>query len=102
MTQVSIKSNKEILEVLRLERTYLREKFGVVSIAVFGSYAKGEERLDSDIDILVELREPRFDHLAGLQIYLEEKFEKRVELIRKRKGLGERFLKRVEESMKYA
>ena len=95
-------ANQEILEVLRLEKSYLRENFGVISIAIFGSYAKGAERPDSDIDILVELREPRFDLLAGLQIYLEEKFGKRVELIRKRKGLGERFLKRVEESIKYA
>jgi len=95
-------ANKEILTVLRLEKSYLREKFGVISIGVFGSYARGTERPDSDIDMLVEMKEPRFDLLAGLQIYLEEKFGKRVELIRKRKGLGDRFLKRVEETIQYA
>jgi len=95
-------ANQEILEVLRQEKAYLRDTFGVISIAVFGSYAKGVERPDSDIDILVELREPRFDLFAGLQIYLEDKFGKRVELIRKRKGLSERFLKRIEESIQYA
>ena len=95
-------ANKEILEVLRLEKPYLHEKFGVLSIGLFGSYAKGTETHDSDIDVLVELKEPRFDLLAGLQIHLERKFGKRVEVIRKRKGLSERFLKRVGETIHYA
>jgi predicted nucleotidyltransferase len=76
--------NKEILEVLRLEKPYLQENFGVLSIGLFGSYAGGKERSDSDIDMLVELKEPRFEFLAGLQIYLESRLGKPVELIRKR------------------
>ena len=95
-------ANKEILEVLREEKPYLLEKFGVLSIGLFGSYAKGTERPDSDIDVLVELKEPRFELLAGFQIYLERKFGKRVEVIRKRKGLSDRFLKRIGESIQYA
>jgi uncharacterized protein len=94
-------ANKEILDALREEKPYLLEKFGVLSIGLFGSYAKGTERPDSDIDVLVEFKEPRFELLAGLQIYLERKFGKRVEVIRKRKGLGERFLKRIEENIQY-
>jgi len=53
--------NKEILEILRLEKPYLQENFGVLSIGLFGSYARGTERADSDIDVLVELKEPRFE-----------------------------------------
>jgi len=94
-------TNKEILEILRKEKTYLQENFGLVSIALFGSYAKGEETPDSDIDVLVELYEPRFDFLAGLQIHLERKLGKSVEVIRKRKGLSERFLRRIEKSVHY-
>jgi len=39
----------------------------------FGSFAKGKQEIDSDIDLLVEFKAPRFDWMAGLQIYLEEK-----------------------------
>ena len=94
--------NMEILDVLREEKSYLMENFGVLSIGLFGSYAKGTEKPDSDIDLLVEFKEPRFELLAGLQIYLEKKFGKRVEIVRKRKALGDRFLKGIEESIRYA
>jgi uncharacterized protein len=49
----------------------------------------------------VELAEPSFDSLAGLQIYLEKKLDKPVELIRKRNTLSGRFLRRIEESILY-
>ncbi len=95
-------TEQEILDILRQERPYLRKKFGVLSIGLFGSYAKGMQGPESDVDLLVELTEPRFDFLVGLQAYLEKKIGKPVELIRKRPGLSERFLKRVEKNIHYA
>ncbi len=95
-------TNKEILEILRKEKPYLQENFGLLSIGLFGSYAKGTEIPDSDIDVLVELTEPRFDFLAGLQIYLERRLGKPVEVVRKRKGLSERFMKRIGHTLQYA
>jgi len=97
-----IMTSKEIIKILHEEKQYLRENFGLLSIGLFGSYAKGTETPDSDIDVLVELTEPRFDFLAGLQIHLERKFGKPVEVVRKRKGLSDRFLKRIVKSIQYA
>jgi len=94
--------NKEILEILRKEKSYLSKNFGLSSIGLFGSFAKGTQMPESDIDLLVELKEPRFDFLAGLQIYLESKLGRPVEVIRKRKGLSDRFLKRIEKDIHYA
>lgn len=94
-------TDKEILNILRKEKPYLQENFGLLSIGLFGSYAKGMERPDSDIDVFVELTEPRFDFLAGLQIYLESRLGKPVEVVRKRKGLSERFLRRIEKNIHY-
>ena len=70
-------SHTEIIDFLKSEKTFLSNEFGVVNIGLFGSFAKGEQTADSDIDILVELKEPRFDWLAGLKIYLEQSFEKK-------------------------
>lgn len=95
-------TEQEILDILRRERQYLRKKFGLLSIGLFGSYAKGMHGPESDLDLLVEITEPRFDLLVGFQVYLEEKIGKPVELIRKRPGLSERFLKRVEKNIHYA
>jgi uncharacterized protein len=94
-------NDKEILDILRKEKRYLQENFGLLSIGLFGSYVKGKQKPDSDVDVIVELTEPRFDFLAGLQIYLEDRLKKPVEVIRKRKGLSERFLRRVEKDVHY-
>lgn len=90
---------QEIIETLKKEKPYLQKHFGLLTIGLFGSYAKGQERSDSDIDLLVELTEPRFSFLAGLQIYLEHKLGQPIELIRKRKGMSEQFLKRIEKDI---
>ena len=49
-------------------RRELNEQFTVTRIGVFGSYARGDERSESDIDIIAELAEPTFDHYVGPQI----------------------------------
>jgi hypothetical protein len=95
-------TEQELLDVLREEKPHLQKEFGLLSIGVFGSYAKGIQTPESDVDLLVEMAEPRFDLLAGLQIYLESRLGKPVELIRKRKNLGERFLRRIEKNIHYA
>ncbi len=53
-----------IINLLKAEKSYLTKEFGVVNIGLFGSFATGQSDRDSDIDLIVELREPRFDHLA--------------------------------------
>jgi len=95
-------TEQEILDILREEKPYLKEQFGLLSVGLFGSHAKGTQGPESDVDLLVELTEPRFDFLVGIQVHLEKKIGKPVELIRKRPGLSERFLKRVEKNIHYA
>jgi len=94
--------NGDIIELLRAEKMNLQDKFGLISIGLFGSHARATEGPGSDVDLLVELSEVRFDYLAGLQIYLENRLGKPVDLIRKRKGLSGRFLRRIERDIQYA
>lgn len=55
---------------------------GVSKSALFGSYSRGEQRFDSDVDILVELPAGKslFD-LVGLQLELEDVLQKKVDLV---------------------
>ncbi|MBW2096431.1 MAG: nucleotidyltransferase domain-containing protein [Deltaproteobacteria bacterium] len=94
--------HKDILKVLNREKLFLRNEYGVINIGLFGSYAKGNQREDSDIDLLVELKEPRFEWIAGLQIYLEKKFNRKIELVRKSNNIDQRFFKRIEGEVLYA
>jgi predicted nucleotidyltransferase len=93
---------KDILNLLRSERIFLKNEFGVISIGLFGSYAKGTQEDDSDIDLLVEFEEPRFEYLAGLQIYLEKKFDKKIELVRKGISVNRRLTERLGNEVIYA
>ncbi len=59
------------------------EKYGVDKIGLFGSYAKNQEGKNSDIDVLVEFKKGNktFDNYMDLKFYLEDKFEKEVDLV---------------------
>lgn len=50
-----MRNKEEIIERLRQARPQLAREFGVTRLAVFGSYARGEQRADSDVDVLVEV-----------------------------------------------
>ena len=63
-------SRNEIINIPKTEKPFIKENFGVILIGIFGSYAKKNQTIDSDIDFLVEFTEPRFDWIAGLNIYI--------------------------------
>jgi predicted nucleotidyltransferase len=62
-------------------REELRGRFSVVRIGVFGSFARGDETPESDVDIIVELAEPTFDHYMDLKFRLEEVLQRPVDLV---------------------
>jgi hypothetical protein len=55
--------------------------FGVRSLGLFGSAARGEAAPTSDLDFLVEFESPSFDTYMGLLEYLEKLFGHRVDLV---------------------
>jgi len=95
-------TRNQIISLLRAEKSYLTKEFGVVNIGLFGSFATGRSDMNSDIDLIVELTEPRFDYLAGLQVYLEKKFSRKIEIVRKGNRINTRFFQRVEKDAIYA
>ncbi len=70
-----------ILQRLHAEAPALRKKYGVKSLAVFGSMARGDDHEGSDVDILVTFEDrPTFDNFFGLKSYLEDLFDRPVDL----------------------
>jgi uncharacterized protein len=94
-------SKKEIMNLIKIEKTFLKKNFGVLNIGLFGSYARDQQNKDSDIDFLVEFSKPSFDCLAGLQIYMEKKFNKKIEIVRKRSLNHSKFFERIEQETVY-
>jgi len=73
------------LSLLRQHEQEIRERFGVERIGIFGSFVRGEEKPESDVDVLVEFRdgEETFDHYMDLKFYLEDLFGRKVDLVMK-------------------
>ena len=70
-----------ILERLNAEAPGLKTKYGVKSLAVFGSMARGDDHEGSDVDVLVTFEGPAtFDNFMGLKLDLEDLFGRRVDL----------------------
>jgi len=75
----------DVISLLRKHESILRERFGVATIGIFGSFARGEERPDSDVDVLVVFRkgEETFNNYMDCKFYLEDLFGRKVDLVMK-------------------
>lgn len=94
-------NKQSIIETIKTEKPYLQEHFGVEEIALFGSYARGEENADSDVDILVNTKIKTLGNYFLLLDYLEAKFHKKIDLVTKHTGLSERFLRLINKDIIY-
>ena len=66
--------NNTIIDRLRTLDAGLNREFGVSRIGIFGSYARGEERGGSDIDLLVEFNKPvNLFEFSRLRSFLSER-----------------------------
>lgn len=87
MDNTKIYSIDEIKSKIKENEKFLKEKYHVRGFLLFGSYAKGEQTAQSDIDLIVDFKNiiDMFE-LIDLQEYLQNLFGKKVDLGTK-KGL---------------
>jgi predicted nucleotidyltransferase len=89
-------SRAELFALLGGQRDTLRRRYGVKSLAVFGSAARDAMSATSDIDVLVEFdTPPGFDRYFDLKFFLEELLGRPVDLVT-RGGLRNDLRTRVE------
>lgn len=98
--QDRISTKQDILDLIHRNRSRL-QIFGVKSIGLFGSYVRGEQRPESDIDLLIEF-EPEmksFDAFMEVSLFLEDLLRHRIELVTRESlspYIGPHILKEVE------
>ncbi|MBN1192258.1 MAG: helix-turn-helix domain-containing protein [Coriobacteriia bacterium] len=69
---VPVRDLGEVIARIRAHADELHERFGVTSIDVFGSFARGEQTPESDVDLIVEVAEPTLETVFGSQERLTE------------------------------
>ncbi len=73
---------ERILALLTEHKPVLAERFGVKSLRLFGSFARGTARPDSDVDVLVAFDDvPTPAQFFGAQFYLEDLLQREVDLV---------------------
>lgn len=82
------------IETLKGTKPYLGEKYGMRSMLLFGSLAKGEQNENSDVDICVEMT-PNLLKQASMKVYLEELLGCDVDVVRMRPNLPPVFMQQI-------
>jgi predicted nucleotidyltransferase len=89
-----------IVQILKQHKAELFEKYPLKSMALFGSYSRGEETKDSDVDVMVELSKPDARAFLNLSYELEDIVKIKIDLVSKN-GVKERYMKAIEKDLLY-
>lgn len=91
---------QEIENKLKAIKPYLQDKFGVDQIGYFGSFANGDYRDDSDLDVLVTFGRKVGWKFFDLKDYLEATIGRRVDLVTER-SLKKQWKETILQQVKY-
>jgi predicted nucleotidyltransferase len=96
------RSLDEIMKILSLHKPELYQKWKVKSLGIFGSYVRGEAKKRSDLDLLVEIDDPKMSLLRfiALENYLSDLLGVKVDLVEKqtlKPAIGRHILEEAED-----
>lgn len=74
-------TKNDILTKLKELKPTLYRNYSVKEIGLFGSFSEGDFTEESDIDILVELEKPIGWKFFSLELYLEQVFKRKIDLV---------------------
>ncbi|HAO19284.1 MAG TPA: DNA polymerase subunit beta [Desulfobacteraceae bacterium] len=94
-------NRSEILNILHDYKEKHQEKYRFARIGIFGSVAKGISDEKSDVDIVVEQKEPDLFILGCIKTDLEIEFGKKVDIVRFRKEMDSFLKNRIEKEAVY-
>ncbi|NOX17500.1 MAG: nucleotidyltransferase [Chlorobi bacterium] len=94
-------TRSEVLEILRKYKEENSIKYKIKSIGLFGSFAKGKENVQSDVDIVVEVIEPDLYLLVHIKDELEKMLNATVDIVRNREKMNPYLKKRIEKDAIY-
>ena len=92
---------EDIIKFIAAHKAKFEQEFGLKRIGLFCSYARGEMREASDIDIVVEIEKPDLFHLIGIKQAIEEVLGTKVDIVRLRDTMNQPLRSRIERDVIY-
>jgi len=85
----------EILKHLSSCKEYLKDKYKISDMILFGSYARGDNKKDSDLDIAINTDLSDYFMLYDLKDELQKRFNTKIDIVRIRKRMNPFLKKRI-------
>jgi len=95
-----MKNLTDIKNILTEHKKKLYEKYGLNLLGIFGSYGRGEQNENSDVDILVGFQRPVGIEFIDLADELERILKIKVDLVSK-DGVNPRYLTQIQQELSY-
>jgi len=89
-------SKTDYIDILQSCSSTLRNDYGIKSLRLFGSVARGEDHEGSDVDVFVDTETPNPFVLMEAKDFLEQRVGRSVDIIRNHKNLNPRLRSRIE------
>ena len=86
---------EECIKLLKKCMNILKDKYGITSLSLFGSTARGEQKEGSDIDLFVDTKTPNPFLLMDAKEFLENESGSSVDIVRNHQSLNPKLKKRI-------
>lgn len=94
-------TREKTLSVLRQFKPEFDRQYGVTVLGLFGSLARGEDTGFSDVDVVVQMREPNLFRLVHVKETLESALQKPVDIVQYRARMNPFLKKRIDQEAIY-
>jgi predicted nucleotidyltransferase len=91
----------QALEVLRSLKGEFSDRYGITALGIFGSVARGEAKMTSDVDVVVKMREPNLFKLVHVKEDLEEALHEHVDIVHYRERMNSLLKRRIDQEAVY-
>ena len=97
----AVTTTKDVLARLRAFKESRQAEYGLSSLGVFGSFARGQAQEESDVDVVFETSEPNLFRTSRMKQELEELLARRVDVVRLRERMNPRLKRRILQEARY-
>jgi len=94
-------NRSEVIDILKKRKADFAAAYGVTEIGIFGSLAKGEEKVGSDVDVVVKLKKPDLFFMVHIKEELENEYNTRVDIVHYREKMNTFLKKRIDAEAVY-
>ncbi|MFA4910044.1 MAG: nucleotidyltransferase domain-containing protein [Desulfobacteria bacterium] len=97
----AVMTTEGVFARLRTFKESRQAEYGLSSLGVFGSFARGEAQEESDVDVVFETSEPNLFRTSRMKQELEELLARRVDVVRLRERMNPRLKQRILQEARY-